>query len=754
MIKIKTLIFIALILELFYGQTFLLADSVVRGKVSSGGNTLPFAIVGVKGTTYGAQADADGEFGITGIPPGEYTFIASSMGFHSLEVKRVLVADEILKLDFELEQSAIEIDGVAITGTLMRSFVKESPTKVSVVSSAYIEKIPTVNVMDVIENVNGLYQQIDCGVCGTNNIRINGIDGPYTAVLIDGMPIMSSLASVYGLNGISPSMIQQIEIIKGPMSTLYGSEAMGGVINVITKSPQTAPPLTVNAFRTSYGENAIDAGGTRRWGRWSALASATLFHNDGYFDDNGDNFADLTLSTRGSLFIRAARRDLSGRPELELSTRYYYEDRLGGTADYIRNYSEAYRGSDSVYGETILTHRFETMATLNIKPETGARFDMALNFHDQDSFYGTDSYSARQSSLFLQFLWPMLLNGQQTLMFGASLRGQRYDDNTSATGLIDETEALIQNSPDNRWIPGWFAQHEWLVFNSARLQSGIRIDYQQDYGWIPSPSTNLKVSLSDATTLRLNAGTGFRIVNLFTEDHAAYSSARTTVLLEDLNPERSFNGTASLQHVFDIDSNPLTVDLEGFYTYFTNKIEPDYSQRNQIVYANLKGSSTTRGWSMTLSQSLTSIPLSYTAGVTVMDVFIENNGITHPLEFAPDYQGVANASYRLPTGLRVDYTLNLTGPMKLPEYDPPFARDPMSEHFSVHNLQLTKDLELSSGSLLQPYIAVKNLINYTQDSPLVHPEDPFGENFDTSYIYGPLQGRNVGFGFRWFQRKY
>ena len=95
MIKIKTLIFIALILELFYGQTFLLADSVVRGKVSSGGNTLPFAIVGVKGTTYGAQADADGEFGITGIPPGEYTFIASSMGFHSLEVKRVLVADEI-----------------------------------------------------------------------------------------------------------------------------------------------------------------------------------------------------------------------------------------------------------------------------------------------------------------------------------------------------------------------------------------------------------------------------------------------------------------------------------------------------------------------------------------------------------------------------------------------------------------------------------------------------------------------------------
>ena len=750
--KRKLSILMLLFFQLLDDPALLSADTLVQGQVKSNGNSLPFAIVGVKGTTYGAQADADGNFILKSIPPGDYIFKASSMGFQSVEVRKSIIPNKTLIIDFELQQSAIEIDGVAITGSLMRSFVKESPTKVNVVSSAYIEKIPTVNVMDVIENVNGLYQQIDCGVCGTNNIRINGIDGPYTAVLIDGMPIMSSLASVYGLNGISPAMIQQVEIIKGPMSTLYGSEAMGGVINVITKTPQTAPPLTANVFRTSFGENAIDVGGIRRWDRWSALASATLFHNDEYHDSNSDNFADLTLSTRGSLFIRAARRDLFGRPELELSTRYYYEDRLGGTSDYVRNFSDVYRGSDFVYGETILTHRFETMATFNIKPETGARFDMALNFHDQDSFYGADSYSARQSSLFMQCLWPMLLNGQQTLMFGASLRGQRYDDNTSATGLINETQELIQNLPDNRWIPGWFAQHEWLVFNTVRLQSGIRIDYQEDHGWISSPSANLKINASDVTTLRLNAGTGFRIVNLFTEDHAAYSGARTTVLLEDLNPERSLNGTASLQHIIDLNRNPLTIDLEGFYTYFTNKIEPDYSRTNKIVYANLKGSSTTRGWSLTLSQSMTSIPLTYTAGATVMDVFVKNNGIIRPLEFAADYQGVVNATYRLSTGLRLDYTLNLTGPMKLPEYDPPFVRDPISESFSVHNLQLTKDLELSSGSLLQPYLAIENFTNFTQDSPLVDPGNPFGENFDTSYVYGPIHGRSLGFGFRWFQR--
>ena len=205
----------------------------------------------------------------------------------------------------------------------------------------------------------------------------------------------------------------------------------------------------------------------------------------------------------------------------------------------------------------------EMIGMLNLKPETGARLDASLNFHDQDSFYGADSYSARQSTVFMQLLWPMRLSGRQTLLLGSALRGQRYDDNTSATGLKSEAGTTLKNLPDNRWIPSLFAQLEWLTSESMRLNTGMRMDYQKDHGWIPSPSASLKISASDATTLRFNAGTGFRIVNLFTEDHAAYSGSRMTVLLENLDPERSFNGTASLQRVFDINSNPLTVDLEG-----------------------------------------------------------------------------------------------------------------------------------------------------------------------------------------------
>ena len=728
------------------------ATTRVEGRVWAGGRPISFAIIGVKNTTHGTQAAIDGTFTLEGLPPGEYTFIASSMGYRSAEITKDLQVDDVLVVNFELEERAIEIDGVAVTGSLTRTFVKESPTKINVVSSSYLEKIPTANVMDVIENVNGLYNQIDCGVCGTNNIRINGMDGPYTAVLIDGMPIMSSLATVYGLNGLSPAMIQQVEIIKGPMSTLYGSEAMGGVINVITKSAQTAPPLAINTFRTAYDEYALDVGASRNWGRWSGMASVTLFHNNVYHDENGDNFADLPLSTRTSFFTRAAHRDRAGRQNFEMSMRYYYEDRIGGTSEFIKDYSSARRGSPILYGETILTHRLEAISTWHLRPETGARIDMAFNYHDQDSFYGADSYRARQTTAFSQLLWPMRVDNRQTLMLGATLRAQRYDDNTGATGTFDAIGTMLGNRPDNRWIPGLFTQYEWLASDRLRLQTGLRIDYQEDHGWISSPSANLKISASETTTLRLNTGTGFRIVNLFTEDHAAYSGARATILLEDLAPERSLSGTASLQHIIDFDANPMTIDLEGFYTYFTNKIEPDYSQQGKIVYSNLDGSSTTRGLSLTLSQSMTIVPLTFTVGATVMDVFVEADGRKHPLEFAPEYQGVANATYRMPAELHLDYTMNLTGPMTLPEYDPPFSRARESRRFAVHNLQMTRDMSLRNGSLLQPYIALKNIANFTQDSPLVDPEHPFSNTFDTAYVYGPVQGRSIGIGLRWFKR--
>jgi outer membrane receptor for ferrienterochelin and colicins len=728
--------------------------------VSESGEPIPFASVGIRGTALGAAASLDGSYRIEDLPAGEHTVIASAVGFRSATEEIRLEAGQVLRVDLALTESVLETEGVVVTGTMQETYVSESPVKVSVVSARYLEKIPTANVMDVLQNVNGLYEQIDCAVCVTNNIRINGMDGPYTAVLIDGMPIMSSLATVYGLNGISPALIQQVEVIKGPMSTLYGSEALGGVINIITKNPRTAPRLSVNTFATSHGEYAADVGIARTSGRLASLFSGTLFYNSTFHDDNADGFADTPLNTRVSLFGKAALANREGLRQADFSARYYYEDRLAGVEGYIDNFSDALRGSSEVYGETIRTHRVEAVGSYHLAPRAGVKLDAAFNHHDQDSYYGADSYQATQTTAFAQLVAPARLGQRHSALFGAALRAQRYDDNTGATGDFDEAGAETQNRPDDRVIPGVFAQHEWVASGALRTLVGLRVDYQEDYGVIPSPRVSLKLRPREATTLRLNVGTGFRIVNLFTEDHAAYTGARATVLLEDLRPERSVSGTASLQHTIAFGANPLTIDLEGFYTVFSNKIEPNYDTPGLILYQNLDGSAITRGASLTLSQSMTAIPLTYTLGATWMDVFTEDgtgeDRAREPLEFAPDFQGIANATLRLPRGFALDYTMNLTGPMRLPEYDAPFERPTTSPTFAVHNLQLTKDFTLHRGplrgDLIQAYVAAENFLDYTQDDALIDPANPFGDRFDTAYVYGPLHGSCVGLGLRVMMR--
>ena len=136
-----------------------------------------------------------------------------------------------------------------------------SPVPVEVYSASYFKSNPTPSLYESLQNVNGVRPQLNCNVCNTGDIHINGLEGPYTMVLIDGMPIVSGLSTVYGLTGIPQSLVDRIEVVKGPASTLYGSEAVGGLINIITKNPLQANRFTADVFATSWAEVNMDLGG-------------------------------------------------------------------------------------------------------------------------------------------------------------------------------------------------------------------------------------------------------------------------------------------------------------------------------------------------------------------------------------------------------------------------------------------------------------------------------------------------------------
>ncbi len=206
------------------------AQAVLHGRVTdAAGTPIPNANVYVNETAQGVATDEDGRYRLTSLSAGTYTMTVSAIGFQTVKERLALEKGETRAWNVSLTTEVVRQDEVVVTGTMRETYVKESPVQVDVVGTDRLQQgRASSNFMDLIGSVGGLTTQLNCGVCGTNAIRVNGVEGANTAVLIDGMPIMGALASVYGLNGISPSIIDQVEVIKGPQSTLYGTQALGG----------------------------------------------------------------------------------------------------------------------------------------------------------------------------------------------------------------------------------------------------------------------------------------------------------------------------------------------------------------------------------------------------------------------------------------------------------------------------------------------------------------------------------------------
>ncbi|MBO6574121.1 MAG: TonB-dependent receptor [Rhodothermales bacterium] len=736
--------------------------ATIEGTVRSEGQAVAYASVRLPDLRAGVAASEAGVYSLklpTGTE-GSITVLFTAIGYQPLERSVEIQGVETIRLDVELIPTVYESGALVVTGTMTEITTAESPVKVNLLPSRFLETVPTSNLMEVIDRVNGLYQQIDCGVCYTNNIRINGIDGPNTAVLIDGMPMMSSLAAVYGLNGISPMLIKQVEVVKGPMSTLYGSEALGGVVNIRTKDPGSTPRFSANAYTTQHREHVAEASAVALRGRTNLLVSGTLLSAQDYHDNNADGFSDRPFQSRVALFAKGTRTDALGFDRASVVAKFYHEDREAGVESFLKAPKDL-RGSGATYGESIFTRRAELMAT--VRATSTLNVASALSLHDQDSFYGDSGYQAQQTDGFLQATWTPFMPAAREhhdLLIGLAMRYQRYDDGSGVTGRYDDSGTLLENQPDTRLIPGLFVQDDVEVTDRLRVLGGLRLDYQPDHGLIPSPRLATKVELGDLTTLRLNVGTGFRVVNLFTEDHAAYTGGRATVILEDLNPERSVSTAGSIQHILTGMGSPITVDFDAFWTRFSNKIEPDYDTPGEVRYRNLRGHYATRGVALQVQGNVTG-GVSYSVAGTLMDVYVEEDGTRRDHEFAPAYQGTATITWQAPNDVVLDYTARVTGPMQMPGFEPSVREayrqatgvtlHERSPTYAVHNLQATRDFRSTSGRLLQVYVALENLTGFKQSSPLVgyYEGTPgFGDSFDTAYVYGPIEGRHFGAGVR------
>lgn len=745
--KTVALLTIIILANFSHGQSTLI------GKITNSESGIGFAKVKIKSLNAYTITKEDGSFKLKNLPNGTYDLEVFSYGYKLYTSVISIPYGDQLKI--ELTSDSQELDEMVVSGTLKEVSKKESTVNVEVFTPNFFKKNPSPNVYEALQNVNGVRPQLNCNICSTGDIHINGLEGPYTMVLIDGMPIVSSLSTVYGLSGIPNSLVERIEIVKGPASTLYGSEAIGGIINIITKTSQNAPLLSAEVFTTTWLETNADIAAKFNIGKKvSVLTGVNYFNYDLKTDNNDDGFTDVTLQDRISIFQKWSFKRKDYRL-LSIAGRYLYEDRWGGEINWTPNH----RGGDSIYGESIYTSRWEILGSYQLPLKEKIFLSISINDHTQNSYYGTTPYMAKQFIGFGQLHWDKKI-GRHDLIVGTAARYTKYDDNTSATQTADSLNP--ENMPSVIWLPGVFVQDEISLNKKHKLLLGARYDQNSVHGAIFTPRLGYKWTINTNNIFRANTGTGYRIVNIFTEDHAALTGSREVVIEDDISPEQSYNINLNFTKTIITKKNKfIQFDFTGFYTYFTNRIIADYETNpNEIRYANLKNHAISQGISLKIDLNvIRNLKLQF--GGTLMDIAsYEGGGKTEQI-LTENFSGTWNATYSIPKiNASIDYTGNLYSPMRLPllnELDP---RAQYSPWWSIQNIQLTykgfKSWEIYGG--------VKNFLNWTpnKSTPFIiaRSDDPFDENvsfdsngnaistaenpygltFDPSYVYAPNQG--------------
>lgn len=723
-----------------HAQKYILKGTVTIDSVPAIGT-----VISVRNTSIGTQTDINGSFELSIDTLKKITVQIRSVDTNPFDTTLYAPYPSFLEIKLKPTTPTTEI---VITGSMQEITRQESVSNIEVYNSTFFKKNPTANLFDALQNVNGVRPQLNCNICNTGDIHINGLEGPYTLILIDGMPIVSGLSTVYGLMGIPTSLIERMEISKGPSSTLYGSEAIGGVINIITKSPNKAPRLFVDVSSTSQFQKNIDLGIKNTYKKITALTGVNYHHFNNKIDLNKDNFTDITLQHRISVFQKLSIERKEDR-KASLAGRYMYEDRMGGEL----NWTRAFRGGDSIYGESIYTSRWELIGAydLPIKKQK-IQLQGSFNNHNQNAAYGQTFFIAKQRISFGQMVW-FYKKGKNDLVSGISVRHTYYDDNTAATTNGDTINP--QNKVSSVLLPGLFTQNTYSISPHTQCLGGIRMDHHPIHGMIYTPRVGVRWAQKDTQSIRLNIGSGFRVVSIFTEEHAALTGARKVVIENELKPEKSWNANLNYLRYFYHKNYFLLTDLTLFYTYFTNKIIPDYlSNPNEIRFNNIDGYAVSKGITLNTECSFTN-GLKINVGFTVMNVFSKQkntNGeyVKQQQLLTEHFNGTYSVSYTVRSlGLSIDYTGNLYSPMKLP-VQPNDFRPEYSPWWSIQNIQVTKKMYENK---LEVYFGVKNLLNFLPTSNIImRPQDPFDKNvndpinnpngytFDTSYMYAPYQG--------------
>jgi outer membrane receptor for ferrienterochelin and colicins len=694
-------------------------------------------------TTIGTTTGDKGEFKITLQNITQKKLIVSFVGYNPDTIN--ITNQTYITVKLEETQT---LDEITVTGERPGTYISRiNPIKTEIITQTELTKAACCDLAGCFDSEGSVESTTTNVVTNAKELRILGLSGVYNQVLIDGMPLIQGLSYTYGISSIPGTLVNRINVAKGTNSVLQGFEGISGQINVELKEPGNSEKLLLNLYVNSFMEKQFNVNYSRGFKKWSTLIAAHTTQPANRFDRDKDTFLDLPLLTRYSFFNKwkYGKEDSWGLHSL-IGIRYTNEQRTGGQTAFNISSDE---GTTNSYGQTLKYSQPE------IYTKTGYRFNSTESivfsssafYQKQNSFFGTTLYKAEQTNFYANLQYELKWSKKHLLKTGFSYRYQNLGENISFTkNTLNRTYA--GRYLKNEKISGIFAEN---IFNwkgdKIVLITGLRLDNHNTFGLFLTPRALLKYEFANNTTARISAGTGYRTINLFSENINLLASSRDIIITGQLKPETAFNSGINLTHQKYWKNITATFGLDFYRTQFTNQIFPDYdADPTKALIGNFTGTSISNSFQAETNfnfYSVFEIKISY----NYLDVYQIIDGGKYILPFNPRHKIVSALSYK-PKSKKWHFDMNAhwygeqmlanttTNPT---EYQTPEKSKP----YTLVNAQFTK-----SWKRLEVYSGCENLFDFRQLKPIISWQDPFSPYFDTSNVWGPTRGREFYFGLR------
>ncbi|HPE17911.1 MAG TPA: TonB-dependent receptor [Tenuifilaceae bacterium] len=761
------------------------SDGNLFGHVLNGGEHIPFANVVIKGTTIGTATDETGHYNMVNLPEGTFTVVATAIGYRPVEKQVTIVAGQSIELNFKMEEDAIGLEEVVITGDRNEQKRRESSVVVNTVPPKVFSMTHSVVLGEGLNFTPGLRMENNCQNCGFTQLRMNGLEGPYSQILINSRPIFSGLAGVYGLELIPSNMIDRVEVIRGGGSALYGSNAIAGTVNLILKDPINNS-YEIGGSTSINGVGMDGVAGTTPDNSMNFSASAVssdvktglavfgFVRNRDPFDANNDSFSELSSVKNTSVGARAFHR-FGYRSKLTFDFFNIREDRRGGDR-------HAYPLHESGIAEAV-DHNITTGALTydQFFRESDVMSVFASAQHvNRDSYYGANQ-SLSDYGLTTDLTYSVgtqykaRFNGAN-LIFGIENQGGNlrdtklgYPDIDNATVVDGEVvdvphTANVLVADQMLSIVGSFAQLDY-TFGNFKTTAGLRYDYYKISdnqstnndvsGNVLSPRVTLMYDLNHAVQARVSYAKGYRAPQIFDEDlHIETSGSRKVIHLNspDLIQETSHSFMSSVDFNFSIGSSASSILVEGFYTQLNNPFANEYGEMDEngvVVYTRVNATSgaVVQGVNTELN-FVPSSSISLKAGFTFQKSEYQEAREFNERTFfrTPNTYGFITAEWEPFKNFVLNSTGTYTGKMLVPYFGPtlPNPEDGVlreSDPFFDLGFKVSYGFRIN-GATLQMYVGVKNIFgSYQSDFDMGIERDP-------GYVYGPNQPRAIYFGIR------